>query len=69
MSLEVRATYENGVLKPDNPLPLSEHERVTVSIRSQSSDIRQSAGLIPWDGDPKGLEYLLGPDNDPWEET
>ena len=39
MVLEVEATYENGVLKLDKPLPLG--------------------GRDP-------LEYLLGPDNQPW---
>lgn len=66
MAMEVQATYENGVLRPDKPLPLKEHERVTVGIKPETSRIRQSAGLIKWSGGPKALEYLLGPDNDPW---
>ena len=32
MSIEVDATYENGVLKPDRPLPLEEHQRVKVVV-------------------------------------
>jgi predicted DNA-binding antitoxin AbrB/MazE fold protein len=67
MSLEVEATYENGVLKLDKPLPLGEHERVTVNVKPLTIPIRQSAGLIPWKGDAKALEYLLGPENQPWE--
>ncbi len=67
MSLEVQATYENGVLKLEKPLPLVEHERVTVTVKPVASPIRQSAGLIPWKGDSKALEYLLGPENQPWE--
>jgi predicted DNA-binding antitoxin AbrB/MazE fold protein len=67
MSLEAEATYENGVLKLDKPLPLGEHERVTVRITPQVGHIRLSAGLIPWKADVKALEYLLGPDNHPWE--
>jgi predicted DNA-binding antitoxin AbrB/MazE fold protein len=66
MPLEVQATYENGVLKPDSPLPFDEHERVTVSVKPQTSRIRESAGLLKWTGDPKALEYLLGPENVPW---
>lgn len=69
MSLEVEATYENGFLKLDKPLPLKEHERVTVSVKPQTSRIRQSAGLVKWTGDPKALEYLLGPENAPWEKS
>ena len=71
MGLEVEATYENGVLKLDKPLPLDEHARVVVSIQAKSdvaahgTGIRQSAGLIPWQGDPDALAYLLGPDNEP----
>jgi predicted DNA-binding antitoxin AbrB/MazE fold protein len=67
MPLEVEATYENGVQKLDKPLPLSEHARVTVSVKPLASQIRQSAGLIPWRGDAKSLEYLLGPENQPWD--
>jgi len=33
MSLTVEATYENGVLKPSQPLPLKDHEKVVVTIQ------------------------------------
>jgi predicted DNA-binding antitoxin AbrB/MazE fold protein len=33
MLLEAEAVYENGVLKLDKPLPLDEHEHVTVRIQ------------------------------------
>ena len=60
MTLEVEATYENGVLKLDNSLPLDEHERVTVQIKPRvTATIRQEKtvaelayGLIGWTGDP-----------------
>jgi predicted DNA-binding antitoxin AbrB/MazE fold protein len=32
MTMKVNAVYEDGVLRPLNPLPLAEHERVTVTI-------------------------------------
>jgi predicted DNA-binding antitoxin AbrB/MazE fold protein len=67
MPLEVQATYENGVLKPDEPLPLGEHERVIIRVKRTASDIRRSAGLIPWKDDSEALEYLLGPENQSWE--
>jgi predicted DNA-binding antitoxin AbrB/MazE fold protein len=67
MPLEVQATYENGVLKPDEPLPLGERERVQISVKRAVSDIRRSAGLIPWKGDSEALDYLLGPENQSWE--
>ena len=68
MSLEVEATYENGVLKLDKPLPLGEHERVTVRVQSHGRRIRDCAGLIPFQGGRDAREYLLGPDNQPWED-
>jgi predicted DNA-binding antitoxin AbrB/MazE fold protein len=52
------ATYENGVLKPAGPLPLPEHEKVTVVIQSSVSLARQTAGMIPWTGDAETLERL-----------
>lgn len=65
MSLEIEATYENGVLKPDQPLPLKDHERIVITIRPKTSRVDESYGLIRWTGDAEGLEYLArSPDND-----
>lgn len=58
MSLEVEATYENGILKLDKPLPLNEHERVTVQIKPHMSRSRQRAGSIKWTGDPEVLRKI-----------
>ena len=58
MSLEVEATYENGVLKLDKPLPLNEQERVTVQVRPHTSRSRQRAGAIRWTGDPDVLRQI-----------
>ena len=74
MSSEIEVVYEDGVLKPDKPLPFEEHERVIISFRrpegrGSESQIRQSAGIIKWDGDPEALDYLLGPMNHPWAKT
>ena len=33
MTLTIEAIYENGVLKPAQPLPLKEHERVTLTVQ------------------------------------
>ena len=51
MLLEVDATYENGVLKPDRPLPLSERQRVKVTVESPSRKLRDGFGIINWQGD------------------
>jgi len=36
MAIVVEATYENGVLKPAEPLPLAEHEKVRVTVEGVS---------------------------------
>ena len=50
MTLTVEAVYENGVLRPTQPLPLQEHEKVQVTVKRASSRVRQTAGLIGWTG-------------------
>ncbi|HVA50093.1 MAG TPA: antitoxin family protein [Pirellulales bacterium] len=45
--LVVEAIYENGVLKPAQPLPLKEHEQVRITVESTSYPVRATAGLIP----------------------
>ena len=68
MSLESEAIYENGVLKFEKPLPLDEHERVTVRIQPRVGRIRQSAGLIPLPENGDARDYLLGQENHPWAQ-
>ena len=58
MSLTIEAVYENGVLKPKQPLPLKEHEEVTVTLEPRISLARQTAGMVPWTGDAETLERL-----------
>jgi predicted DNA-binding antitoxin AbrB/MazE fold protein len=53
MSLEIEATYENGVLKPDKPLPLQENERVKITVQQTQSTAELTYGLIGWTGDPE----------------
>jgi predicted DNA-binding antitoxin AbrB/MazE fold protein len=33
MAITVEAVYENGVLRPAQPLPLNEHEKVTITVQ------------------------------------
>jgi len=47
MPLTVEATYENGFLKPAHPLPLSEQQKVQVTIEPAISRAQATAGLIP----------------------
>jgi predicted DNA-binding antitoxin AbrB/MazE fold protein len=65
MSLEFAATYENGVLKPDQPLPLKDHERIVVTIRPVVPRVVESYGMIPSPADLDALEFLArSPEND-----
>ena len=50
MAITVEAIYENGVLKPAQPLPLQEHEKVRVTVHTGVSRARQTAGLMGWTG-------------------
>ena len=57
-SLIIEAVYENGILKPDRPLPLSEHQRVQVSIHTALDPVLASAGMFGWKGDSETLERI-----------
>jgi predicted DNA-binding antitoxin AbrB/MazE fold protein len=58
MSLDIEATYENGVLKLDQPLPLGDHQRVKVTVHEPLSRAKISYGLIGWTGDPEVVRKL-----------
>jgi predicted DNA-binding antitoxin AbrB/MazE fold protein len=58
MAITVEAIYENGVLKPNKPLPLAEHERVQVTIHSSGNWVQETAGMIRWTGDHETLRLL-----------
>jgi predicted DNA-binding antitoxin AbrB/MazE fold protein len=62
MAFTVEAVYENGVLKPIQPLPLKEHERVQVSVQPKQSIARESAGMLRWQGDWETLRRLAEDD-------
>lgn len=67
-SIQFEATFENGVLKPDRPLPLVEHQRIKVSVElpaavspSIDSDlelIRETSGILGWTGDAETVEHV-----------
>ena len=50
MTLTIEAVYENGVLKPAQPLPLKEQERVQLTVHTTM--IRGVRSPVP------GLQYL-----------
>lgn len=62
MSIEVEATYENGTLKLDTPLPFKDHERIVISVKSKVSRVDESYGLIGWTGDVDALRRIAEDD-------
>src|SRR5437588_12891667 len=50
ITITVDATYENGTLRLDQPLPLKEHEKVRVSVQTQPGTIMEAYGIIGWKG-------------------
>lgn len=69
MPIVVEATYEDGVLKPDRPLPLKERENVRVTVDEDAGwrveRVRATAGLVGWTGDAATVERVaLDPELD-----
>jgi predicted DNA-binding antitoxin AbrB/MazE fold protein len=65
MTLSVEATYENGILKLDQPLPLKPHERVWVTVHQRISRARQTAGLMGWKGNAELADrFAMDPELD-----
>jgi predicted DNA-binding antitoxin AbrB/MazE fold protein len=68
------------VLKPEQPLPLKERDKVRVTIETHEHEpvqatveaaveaVRRSYGLIPWNADLETLDRLaMDPEFDPQE--
>ena len=65
MTLTIEAIYEDGVLKPSQPLPFQEHEKVRVTVQLQVSWVEETYGILGWKGDPAELRRLaLSPELD-----
>ncbi|MGC8640803.1 MAG: antitoxin family protein [Isosphaeraceae bacterium] len=70
MAITVEAIYENGVLKPAQPLPLQEHEKVQITIKPAMSHVRRSAGLMRWTGSQEDADFIaLSSELDPQVDT
>ncbi len=66
MAITVEAVYEDGVLKPTQPLPFKDGERVRAVIEPASGTSRHA--VIAWTGSVEDLDYLIGSvENDPLE--
>jgi predicted DNA-binding antitoxin AbrB/MazE fold protein len=70
MAITIEAVYENGVLKPAQPLPFKEREKVQISVMSAPSRVRQSAGLMGWTGSQEDADFVASsPELDPQESA
>jgi predicted DNA-binding antitoxin AbrB/MazE fold protein len=58
MSITVEAVYVNGNLKLAQPLPLPDHEKVTVTIEAAPCWAERTAGMLKWTGDPALLQRI-----------
>jgi predicted DNA-binding antitoxin AbrB/MazE fold protein len=58
MAITVEAVYEGGVLKPAEPLPWKEGERVSIAVSSLDSPLLAGYGLMGWTGDAETLERI-----------
>jgi predicted DNA-binding antitoxin AbrB/MazE fold protein len=56
MALTVEAVYENGVLKPAQPLPLKENERVQITIAPKANWVQETYGICGWKGSAEEAE-------------
>jgi predicted DNA-binding antitoxin AbrB/MazE fold protein len=56
MSLTVEAVYENGVLKPAQPLPLKEREKVRVTVETARPPIWEQIIALTADIPPEELD-------------
>ena len=62
MPITIEAIYENGVLKPSQPLPLDEHEPVRITIEPRIGWAERTAGMLQWTGDPEVLRRIAEDD-------
>jgi predicted DNA-binding antitoxin AbrB/MazE fold protein len=65
MPLIVEAVYENGVLKPVEPLPLKEHEKVQLTVHPHASRLVDAYGIMGFQGTVEEADYFaMDPDLD-----
>ena len=72
MTLTFEAVYENGVLKPVQPLPLQEHEAVRVTVEAARQSLaeriaarasalpQETLDRLPVDGAAQHDHYVYG---------
>jgi predicted DNA-binding antitoxin AbrB/MazE fold protein len=64
------ATYENGALKLEQPLPLQDHQRVRVTVEAELPSLVAAQGILAWRGDRETLRRIAeDPEFDPLESA
>ena len=58
MTITIEATYEGGVLKLAEPLPIKEHDKVRLTVEPQRTWVEETYGILGWKGDPDELRRL-----------
>jgi predicted DNA-binding antitoxin AbrB/MazE fold protein len=58
MAITVEAVYENGVLKPKEPLPLKEHEQVRLTVETKRNWVEETAGIMGFQGTEEEADFL-----------
>jgi predicted DNA-binding antitoxin AbrB/MazE fold protein len=62
MAITIDAVYENGVLKPQAPLSLREHQMVRITLQEPTDWVDRTRGIIPC-SDHALVEWAaMGPD-------
>ncbi len=56
MTMTIEAIYENGVLKPAQPLPLKEHEHVHITVQTAKNWVDETYGICGWKGGAEEAE-------------
>jgi predicted DNA-binding antitoxin AbrB/MazE fold protein len=70
MSITVEATYENGILKLEKPLHPKEHEKVRVTVHSETSPILEAYGIMGFKGGAEQADHFaLDAEFDPQEDS
>jgi predicted DNA-binding antitoxin AbrB/MazE fold protein len=58
MTITIEAVYENGVLRPLQPLPWKEGERLRIAVSSLDSPILKAYGIMGFQGTAEEAEHL-----------